>query len=158
MNSLNLHDSYPCPVCRLGQIAALPLMDAMACNLCRQIFEVDLEKQQIKMPSRQPALLWNWNGKRWDGARLEGVEFGWGYVFAAIALVLLPPTLIGLVILIHPPTPDTPLAWLPYVWATLGFIAHLAIVGWLAIEFYQFPLGLWFRSLPQQLRQRTRNL
>ncbi|OKH27973.1 hypothetical protein [Chroogloeocystis siderophila] len=156
MNPLNLHDSYPCPVCRFGQIAALPLMDAMACNLCQQIFEVDLERQQIKMSSRQPALLWNWNGS-WCGAHLEGVELGWGYVFAAIALVLLPPTLMGLVIFIHPPAPNTPLSWLPYVWAGLGFLAHLAIVGWLVIEFYQFPLGLWLRRLPQQLLQRIRN-
>ncbi|PIG90565.1 hypothetical protein [Gloeocapsopsis sp. IPPAS B-1203] len=154
MNPLNLHDSYPCPVCRIGNITPLPLMDAMACDLCAQIFTVDLEQQQIKMPARQPPLLWNWNGKHWQDAQLEGVEFGRGYILAAIALVLLPPTLIGLVIWIHPPAAHTPLSWLPYVWAGLGFFAHLGIIVWLMIEFYQLPLRLWFRSLPQQLRQR----
>lgn len=147
------HDSYPCPVCRLGQITTLPLMEAMACDLCQQIFEVNLEKQQIKMPSRQPPLLWNWNGKSWHGAQLEGVELGWGYVFAAMALVLLPPSLIGIVIAIHPPVADSPLAWLPYVWAGICFLAHLSIITWLVIEFYQFPLGLWLRSLPRWLYQ-----
>ncbi|MBE9191523.1 hypothetical protein IQ230_14430 [Gloeocapsopsis crepidinum LEGE 06123] len=154
MNPLNLHDSYPCPVCRIGNTTPLPLMDAMACDFCSQIFTVDLEKQQIKMPARQPPLLWNWNGKHWQDAQLEGVELGWGYILAAIALVILPPTLIGLVIWIHPPVAHTPLFWLPYVWAGLGFLAHLGIIVWLVIEFYQFPLRLWFRSLPQQLRQR----
>jgi hypothetical protein len=154
MNLLNLYDSYPCPVCRTGHIKPLSLMDAMACDLCSQIFSVDLEKQQIKMSARQPPLLWSWNGTRWQDAQLEGVELSWGYILAAIALVILPPGLIGLVIGIHPPVAHTPLFWLPYVWAGLCFFAHLGIIVWLVIEFYQFPLGLWFRSLPQQLRQR----
>jgi len=39
---------YPCPVCRLGQLKALPTMDAIACDFCRHIFTVNLEKQQLK--------------------------------------------------------------------------------------------------------------
>ncbi len=142
---------YPCPVCRLGQLKALPLMDAMACHFCSNIFTANLEKQLLKMPSRQPPLIWHWNGRNWTGAHLEGVELGWGYWLAALALVLIPTTLIGLTIYILPPTPGTPLFWLPYVWTGLAFLSHLAIIGWLVIEFYQFPIAAYLRAMRQHL-------
>ena len=47
--STNLHTdfnydgTYPCPVCRLGQIKALAMMDAMACDSCRHIFKGYIE-------------------------------------------------------------------------------------------------------------------
>ena len=142
---------YPCPVCRLGQLKALPLMDAMACDFCRNIFTANLEKQQLQMPSRQPPLIWRWNGRNWTGAHLEGVELGWGYFLAAIALVALPTTLIGLTAYSFPPTPDTPLSWLPIAWTGLAFLSHLGIIGWLVIEFYQFPVGAYLRVMRQHL-------
>lgn len=154
MSQLDSDGTYPCPVCHLGRIQALPLMDALACDFCRQIFEVNLEKQQLRMLSRQPALLWYWNGKKWVGGSLEGVELGWGYILAALALVALPTILIGLTIYIFPPTPATPLSWLPYTWAGLTFLSHLGIIGWLAIEFYQFPVGVYLRAMWQQLLNR----
>lgn len=150
-SSFTYQGVYPCPVCRLGQLKALPLMDAMACDFCRHIFTVNLEKQQLKMPSRQPPLIWHWNGRNWTGAHLEGVELGWGYWLAAIALVFLPPTLIGLATYSFPPTPGTPLSWLPYVWTGLGFLSHLGIIGWLVIEYYQFPVEAYLRVMRQRL-------
>lgn len=145
---------YPCPVCRLGQIEALPLMDAMACEFCNHIFTADLEKQQLKMPSRQPPLIWRWNGRKWTEAHLEGVELGWGYWLAAVALVILPTTLIGLCAYTFPLTPDIPLSWLPTVWTGLTFLSHLWIIGWLVIEFYQFPVGAYLRAMRQHLLSR----
>ena len=142
---------YPCPVCRLGELNALALMDAMACSFCSQIFTANLEKQELKMPSRQPPLVWRWDGRNWTGAHLEGVELGWGYWLAAGAFVFIPPTLIGLATYAFPPTPDTPLSWLPYVWTGLGFLSHLGIMGWLAIEFYQFPVETYLRVIRQRL-------
>jgi len=154
MTQLDSDGVYPCPVCRCGHIKALPLMDALACDFCSEIFIADLEKQQLKMLSRQPALLWRWNGRNWVGAHLEGVELGWGYTLAAVALVALPTALIGLTIYIFPPTPGTPLSWLPYVWAGLAFLSHLGIIGWLVIEFYQFPVGAYLRATRQHLLSR----
>ncbi len=142
---------YPCPVCRLGRIKTLPLMDALACEFCRNFFETNLEKQQLKLVSRQPPLIWRWNGKNWVEAHLEGVELGWGYILAAIMLVALPTILIGLTIYAFPPTPGTHLSWLPYVWAVLTFLSHLGIIGWLTIEFYQFPVGAYLRAIRQYL-------
>ncbi|MBV8886360.1 MAG: hypothetical protein JO235_20530 [Chroococcidiopsidaceae cyanobacterium CP_BM_RX_35] len=150
----NYQGVYPCPVCRLGQIQALPLMEAMACDFCHHIFTVNLEKQQLQMPSRQPPLTWHWNGRNWTGAQLEGIELGWAYWLAAAALVLLPTTLIGLTVYAFPPTPDTPLSWVPTVWVWFAFVSHLAIIGWLVIEFYQFPIGAYLRVMRRRLLRR----
>lgn len=144
----------PCPVCRCGRLQALSLMDALACDFCNHIFTVEPERQQIKLPSRQPPLVWHWNGKNWIGAHLEGVEVGWSYVVLAIAFVMLPPTLIGLTIYAIPSTPGTPLSELPYFWTGLTFLSHLGIIVWIATEFYQFPVRTYLRAMQQRLLSR----
>lgn len=148
---LSYQDAYPCPVCRLGQIESLALMDALACNFCQHIFTANLEKQQLQMADRQPPLTWSWNGRAWVGAHLKGVDLGWGYVLTAALLIILPPTLIGLAAYTFPTTPSSTLFWLPALWTVLAFLSHLAIVGWLVIEFYQFPVGMYLRAMRQRL-------
>ncbi len=149
--SLSYQGAYPCPVCRLGQIEALVLMDALACDFCQHIFTANQEKQQLQMADRQPPLTWRWNGRMWVGAHLKGVEVGWGYLLAAVMLVILPPTLIGLAAYTFPPEPGSTLSWLPVFWTLLAFLSHLAILGWLVIEFYQFPVGMYLRAMRQHL-------
>lgn len=148
---LDYQGVYPCPVCRLGQIIAISLMDALACDCCNHIFTADLERQVLKMADRQPPLTWRWNGRNWIGAHLEGVQWGWLYWLFALALVVLPTALIGLAAYTFPPTPGSRLSWLPIVWTGLTFLSHLAIVGWLAIEFYQFPVWAYLRIRRRQL-------
>jgi hypothetical protein len=145
---------YPCPVCRITQLQAMPLMDAMACECCRHIFTADLDRQQIKMADRHPPLIWQWNGRTWKGAHLEGVEWGWVSLLFAVAFVVLPSTIIGLTAYTFPPSPDSTLSWLPIAWTGLTFLLHLAIIGWLALEFYQFPLRAYLRARLQQLFSR----
>lgn len=148
--SFNFQGVYPCPVCRVGKIANMPLMEAMSCDFCQQIFTANLEKQLLKMTSRQPPLVWYWNGKNWTEAQLEGVELVWGYWLAAAIFVLFPTSLIGLVAYLFPPTPGSPLYWLPYAWTGLTFFSHLLIIIWLFIEIYQVPLSAYFRAMRQQ--------
>ncbi len=148
---LDYQGIYPCPVCRLSQLKAMPLMDAMACGCCRHIFTVDWERQLLKMPSRQPPLIWHWNGRNWTGAHIEGLEWGWGHWLLAVALVVLPTTIMGLSVYTFPPIPGSALSWLPTVWIGLVFLSHLTIVGWLVIEFYQFPVRTYLRVRQQQL-------
>ncbi|MBK1988992.1 hypothetical protein A0J48_015840 [Sphaerospermopsis aphanizomenoides BCCUSP55] len=145
--SLNFQGDYPCPVCRVGKISQMPLMEAMSCDFCHEIFTVNLELQQIKMPSRQPPLVWRWNGFKWTQAQLEGMELGWGYVLAAIAFVVLPTTLIGIAAYYFPPDPHVPLSWIPYIWTILTFLLHLAIMIWIFIEVYQIPIGSYLRAV-----------
>jgi len=149
--SLDYKGVYPCPVCRVGKVQNMPLMEAMSCDFCHQIFTLNLEEQQLKMPSREPPLIWRWNGFYWTEAHLEGVQFGWGYILATAAFILLPTSLIGLVAYNFPPDPNTPLSWVPYIWTLLTFFAHLTIIIWLFIEVYQIPLKAYFRALHQRL-------
>ncbi len=145
---------YPCPVCRVGKITNMPLMEAMYCEFCHQIFTVNIEQQQLKMPSRQPPLIWRWNGFTWTEAQLEGVELGWGYVLGAIAFVSLPTGLIGIIAYHLPPRADAPITWLPYIWTVLTFLSHFTIIFWLFVEIYQIPLTAYWRAIQQRFLSR----
>ncbi|WP_071189537.1 hypothetical protein [Trichormus sp. NMC-1] len=145
--SLNFQEDYPCPVCRIGKISHMPLMEAMSCDFCQEIFTVNLELQQIKMPSREPPLVWRWNGYKWTEAQLEGVELGWGYVVAAIAFVFFPTTLIAIGAYHFPPQINDPLTWVPSIWTALTFLSHLSIIIWIFIEVYQIPIMAYFRAI-----------
>ncbi|NEO70923.1 hypothetical protein [Moorena sp. SIO3H5] len=151
---LNYQGVYPCPVCRVGQIQNLSLMEAFACHECRHIFTADLERQRLKITDRQPPMTWHWNGKKWTGAHLEGVEWGWVNWFLALAFVVCPTTLIGAAVYLFPPAPDSPISWLPAAWVGLTFFCHLAIVVWLVMEFYQFPVWEYLRIRRQRIMGR----
>ncbi len=148
--SLNYRGVYPCPVCRVGKISNMPLMEAMYCDFCQEIFTVNLELQQIKMLSRQPPLLWHWTGSNWTQAQLESVDLGWGYGIAAIMFVLIPTFLISIGAFYFPPDPNIPLSWIPYIWTMLTFLLHLAIIIWLLIEVYQIPVTAYLRAITRR--------
>ncbi|CEJ45859.1 hypothetical protein [Umezakia ovalisporum] len=145
--SFNFQEVYPCPVCGVGQVSHMPMMETMACDFCHEIFTVNLEQQQIKMPSRQPPLIWRWNGFTWTEPQLEGVELGWGYGLAAIAFVVLPTTVVGLAAYYLLPISDDPITWLPYIWTVLTFLLHLSIILWIVVEIYQFPVVAYLRAI-----------
>ena len=150
-NSLSYQGVYSCPVCRRGEISAMPLMEAFACDFCRHIFTANLEKQVLKMADSSLPLSWYWNGRSWQGAHRAGAQLGWGIWVAALAFVLFPPMLVGIGAYIFPPLPGSRLSWLPAFWTGLTFFSHLACVGWLVVESYQFPvfafLRVWRRRL-----------
>ncbi len=150
-NRFSYHDAYQCPVCRHGEISALPLMEAFACNFCQHIFTANLERQLLKMADSQLPLTWRWSGRTWKGVQREGVELGWGYWVAGLAFVLFPPTLIGLATYLFPPLPGSRLSWLPTFWTALAFVSHLACLGWLVMEYYQFPVFIYLRAIRQRL-------
>lgn len=138
--SLSDRDVYPCPICHTGEIATLPLMEAMACRFCNHIYIADLEKQQLEMADRHPPLVWRWNGNKWTQGQLKDVKMGWGYSLGAIALVFLPTFLIGITVYVRPPISGSLLSWVPVFWTGLTFLLHLGIIVWLIVEFYEFPL------------------
>ncbi|WP_414551252.1 hypothetical protein [Anabaena sp. CCY 0017] len=145
--SFDFQEVYPCPVCRVGKISRMPMMETMACDFCYEIFTVNLEQQEIKMPSRQPPLIWRWNGFNWTEAQLEGIELGWGYGLVAIAFVVLPTSLIGIVAYYFPPISHDPITWLPYIWTILTFLLHLSIILWIVVEIYQIPVVAYLRAI-----------
>lgn len=145
--SLDYQGNYPCPVCHVGKISHMPMMEAMSCDFCNQIFTVDIEQQQLQMPSREPALVWRWNGFNWTEAHLSGVELGWGYVVGAVAFIALPTFIIGFVAYHFPPNPANFWSWIPYIWTCLTFASHLSIIIWLFIEVYQVPISAYWRAI-----------
>lgn len=155
VTDFNFQGTYPCPVCRLGQIKALPLMDAMACDSCRHIFKGYLEKQRLFLADRQPSPIWCWNGRTWVGVHAEGMKLSWGYLLIATAFVLLPPTLIGLSAYFLLETPDTSKSWLPGVWTGLTFLSHLGLIGCAVVGLYQFSIGTTLKVMRQHLFKRS---
>jgi hypothetical protein len=143
----NLNGIYPCPVCRHGQLTAMSLMEALYCNFCNHIFTVDLQQKLLQMGDTQIALKWYWNGKKWQNRPIEGTQLGWGYGIAGIIFVVLPPTIVGASAYFFPPLPESSFLGFPVVWTILTFLAHLGFLGWLMLEFYQFPFGLYFRAI-----------
>lgn len=147
----NTQEVYPCPICHVGKIATMPLMEAMACECCRHIFTADYKNQQLQMADRQPPLMWRWDGKNWSERQLKDVELGWGYWLGAIALVILPTTLIGITIYARPPVAGSALSWFPVFWTGLTFCLHLGIIVWLVIEFLDFPLWAYLNRKLQSI-------
>ncbi|NJL84302.1 MAG: hypothetical protein HC890_17785 [Chloroflexaceae bacterium] len=143
---LSLNGSYRCPVCRQGQLSSIPLMEAFGCSFCRHLFSVDEQRQLLKMADSQLPLSWYWDGQAWRGAFREAVEPIWFYWLAAAAFVLLPTGIIGFTAYWFPPLPGSLLSWLPLVWTPIAFFAHLTIVAWLFLQYYQFPLFLYLRA------------
>lgn len=168
-SQLSYQGVYTCPVCRHGQISALTLMEAFACNFCRHIFTGDLEKQRIQVVDGSQPLSWRWNGRTWKAAhRREDIDLTWEIWLVGIALVFLPPSLIGLAYHTFPPMQNaycmglTPFSlvqrgtaclsyWFPLFWTGLTFLSHFTFVSWLIVEHFQFPIYVLFRVRLQQV-------
>ncbi len=148
--NLSIEEVYTCPVCYHGQISAITLMDAFACNFCNHIFTVDLVKQSLKIADSSSPLSWRWNGKKWKADHPQ-VEWSWVIQLLAVGFVLLPTILIGLSAYFFPPIPGTPLCWLPIFWTGLTFLSHLTIIVNIVIDYYQFPVKLYFKALGRNL-------
>lgn len=148
---LSLNNSYRCPVCRYGEISAMPLMDAFSCHFCHHIFSADLSQQLLAIADSEKPLKWYWNGRRWQGAHRSGVKLGWEVWLSAVAFVALPPSFVWLGAHLFPPLPDDPLAWFPDFWTVSTFCGHLIVVTWLIAEYYQFPLFVFLRAWRRQL-------
>ncbi|MDJ0510644.1 MAG: hypothetical protein QNJ64_15525 [Crocosphaera sp.] len=156
-NLLNYYDAYYCPVCRHGEISTLPLMEAFSCNFCRHIFTANLDKQAITIADSQLPLTWYWTGKRWQSLR-SSPRIQWGYRLLALTFVLLPTSIIASGAYLFPVLPDSSLWWFPWLWVGLTFLSHLSCLLWLVIEYYQFPLSLYFEALRDNLISRLSSL
>jgi hypothetical protein len=150
---LNYHQVYRCPVCRHGEIANLILMEAFSCNFCQHIFTANIEQQILRIADSQLALAWHWTGEKWESIKQDKIELDWVYWLAGVIFVLLPTTLIALAIYFFPPLPGSTLAWFPFFWLILTFLAHFLGLICLIIEYYQFPLSQYIAAISQRLFQ-----
>jgi hypothetical protein len=149
--SLDYNGVYPCPVCRHGEVRALTLMEAFACNFCQHIFTANTEQQLLSMADSQLPLTWRWQGNGWKGIRQESLQFVWGYGVAGTVFVLLPTVIITTAAYLFPPLPKSPLAWLSAAWIFGTFFAHLGCLIWLLLEYYQVPVGAYLVALGRRI-------
>lgn len=137
---LDLSDSYPCPVCRQGQIEAIVLTEAFSCRFCRHILSADIEAQQVKVVDSAQPLTWFWNGQRWRLVRGDKAEELTGLViFTAVVLTVVPASLVWLSGAIFPPLEQSSQMPFSVAWALITFLSHLIFVLWLIGEYYQIP-------------------
>ena len=152
--TLNLDDSYPCPICRQGSIQAIVLTEAFSCEFCRHIMSVDISTQQVQVVDSSQPLTWVWNGQRWQLSRGEKAnELSALVIGTAIALTIIPASLVWLSGAIFPPLEAG--AKIPFstVWSLITLLAHTTFVIWLIGEYYQIPF--YIATKVRVLRLRT---
>ncbi len=132
---LDYEGVYPCPVCRHGEITALFMTEAFACNFCQHIFTSQPEEALIRVEDNVQPLSWRWNGKNWQAVSHEDLDLTlviWG---GGLALIFLPTALVffsGLS-LGNDPTGN----FIAFAWTGLTFITHLTLITWMLAEHYQ---------------------
>jgi hypothetical protein len=137
--TLDYNNTYLCPVCRHGEIAALSLMDAFACDFCRHIFTANLEDQIIRVEDSVQPMAWRWNGQRWQSAQQGNTEITGAIWILSTVLALIPASLVGLPSYVFPPATGSRGSWIPTAWLGLTFGLHSLMALWLLLEHYQVP-------------------
>jgi hypothetical protein len=142
--TLQTNQSYPCPVCRHGQIAKMVMMEAWACNFCRHILTQEGSQPILRLEDSNLNCRWRWQGQTWRSVRLAEVDVTLAVWLVALALSVLPPSLVWLSYHTFPPLPDSPFPWFPQLWVGMTLLAHLLLVGWILLEHHQVtPYLAW---------------
>lgn len=155
---LSLDDTYPCPVCRQGNIEAIVLTEAFSCAFCRHIMSVDLQSQQVQVVDSSQPLTWLWNGRHWKLSRGEKAdELSALVIGVAIVLTIVPASLVWLSGAIFPPLEPNPQVSFSSIWSLITLLAHSAFVLWLIGEYYQIPFYIAAKVRVVRLRASRRS-
>jgi hypothetical protein len=146
--------SYECPVCRHGQIEAMALMDAYACNFCRHILEANLDQQTVHLVDGIQPMGWRWQGWRWQPLHHPAADLTLTLWIVGLALILFPAGLVVLGGYVFPPLDEADQGHWSLVWASITLLAHTAMVGWIIAEHYQFPYSVLAKVRVQRLLAR----
>jgi hypothetical protein len=152
---LGLGDHWPCPLCRQGQLEALVLTDAFACDFCRHILSADIQQQQVQVVDSSQPMAWRWTGEGWRSLHHPDTQLTPLIWIAAGLLLLVPSSLVAVASYLFPPLNPTPGPSFGEVWASLTLACHVAIVLWLLGEHYQVPM--YVAAKVRWLQQRTRS-
>ncbi|MEO0410157.1 MAG: hypothetical protein AAF289_22655 [Cyanobacteria bacterium P01_A01_bin.135] len=129
---------YLCPICRHGNIAQLTLMEAFACSFCRHVFDIDYERQVVRVVDSSQPVSWRWLNGRWVTSRPEtGAIAIW---ITAAVLGILPPAVVGTAAYVFPPLPDSHWAWVPLCWSIVALLLHGGLATWILAEYHQPPI------------------
>ena len=129
------HDVYPCPICRHGEISALFMTEAFACNFCRHIFSVQPDEGVIKVEDSSQPLTWRWNGRTWQSMHREDWDLTIVIWSMGLSLIFLPPTLVFVSCWSAWGSPA--LSPWTLVWTIATFCTHFVLISWMLAEHYQ---------------------
>lgn len=151
--------SAPCPMCRRGAIAEMPMMESLGCNFCSHIFVIEKEpnsmRQVMRMADTISTLRWVWNGKCWENANEVQVYTGRWLLILGIFLVLLPTAIVSFAVYLFPTEPDVPLAWFPKFWAIATFCGHLFVLLSIALDYTKLPIAAYWRNFIRTIQNRS---
>jgi hypothetical protein len=137
--SFNLQETFPCPICRKGQVQSMVMMETLSCSFCRHIFSADLPKQILRVEDTIPKSVWTWQGDRWTSLHLADVDLTLLVWFTSIFIMVVPATVLGLSAYMFPPIGGLQWNSFSVVWSVLTFGSHSTISAWLLVEHYQLP-------------------
>ncbi|MEO1590863.1 MAG: hypothetical protein AAFU71_06185 [Cyanobacteria bacterium J06632_22] len=147
---LSLNEHYRCPICASGELSAIVLTDAFACDFCRHIFTTNLLNQSVQVVDTAQPMVWFWTGERWRRPRQGNAQVTVTICVVSMMLSCLPAALIALSSYIFPPlNPATGISFTT-LWASLALLLHSGMVLWLIAEHYQWP---WYVSTKVRLQQ-----
>jgi hypothetical protein len=138
-SAFNLQDTFPCPICRKGQVQSMVMMETLSCSFCRHIFSADLSQQILRVEDTIPKSTWAWNGDRWTSRNLADVDLTLLVWFTSIFITVIPASLLGLSAYIFPPIGGLQWDSFSVVWSGLTLGSHALIAAWLLVEHYQLP-------------------
>ncbi len=138
-------NTCPCPVCRHGKLSNIVMMDALACDLCNNIFSPDLKNQLLELEGSPTVIRWEWDGRHWRAPYGQGIS--WGVKLAAAAFVIFPTALIAISAFRFRPLPGSPLSWFPLFWLGTTFVCHSACIFSAFSSYYQFSPIAYLRAL-----------
>ncbi|MCM1981267.1 hypothetical protein [Lyngbya confervoides] len=138
-----------CPVCRHGHLNAMALMETVSCSFCHHIFSLEVPPPPVQRPTLSiedfpQSLRWQWTGDNWRSLPQVEMPLTLWLWAVALAIMILPPTLLGLAMAIVPVAAYSRGAWIPPFWMVATLIGHGWIGLWLLAEHYQWP---WYTRL-----------
>ena len=147
---LSYEQVYRCPACGSGELSTLAMTDLFACDFCRHIFTANLQTQSIQLADSLQPMAWRWTGERWRIAHQADTAAAliWGF---AIALIIVPVTLISISNYIFPPSDGLKFV---IAWIVLTGLSHSIISGWLLAEYHRWPWYISSRIRIQRWKER----
>ena len=132
---LSYSKTYCCPACASGELSAIALMDAFACDFCRHLFTANLETQAVQLADSVPSRAWEWTGDRWQVANQPEVSALLVWVVAGL-IAIAPLTIIAVSNYIFPPSGSLKFV---LVWLVLTGISHGVMAAWLLLAYHRWP-------------------
>lgn len=149
-----LGGNLPCPLCRLGSLESITLMDVFGCSTCHHIFEPDFNQQTIHLADGNQSTIWAWLGERWRPTNPLRPPLP-SILWLGLGLFIIgPASLIVLSGYLFPPLESSTGINFPTVWGICTLVSHGLLAIWLVTEYYQLSPFIVIRIGVQRFTER----